>query len=131
MKNHFNITRDFLLELNFNITRENPEDGLLVIQKENSGIRNLIVGVAPPILIMEQYIFKINNQSEKIFKSLLQKNRDIVHGAFVLDESGEKVIYRDTLQIENMDLNELEGSLNSLSLLISEYSDHIIEFSKY
>ena len=131
MKNHFNITRDFLLELNFNITRENPEDGLLVIQKENSGIRNLIVGVAPPILIMEQYIFKINNQSEKIFKSLLQKNRDIVHGAFVLDESGEKVIYRDTLQIENLDLNELEGSLNSLSLLMSEYSDHIIEFSKY
>lgn len=131
MKNHFNITRDFLLELNFNITRENPDDGLLVIQKENSGIRNLIIGVAPPILIMEQYIFKINNQSEKIFKSLLQKNRDIVHGAFVLDESGEKVIYRDTLQIENLDLNELEGSLNSLSLLMSEYSDKIIEFSKY
>ncbi|TRO65523.1 YbjN domain-containing protein [Christiangramia sabulilitoris] len=131
MKNHFNITRDFLLELNFNITRENPDNGLFVIQKENSGIRNLIVGVAPPILIMEQYIFKINNQSEKIFKSLLQKNRDIVHGAFVLDDSGEKVIYRDTLQIENLDLNELEGSLNSLSLLMSEYSDHIIEFSKY
>ncbi|CAL67597.1 hypothetical protein [Christiangramia forsetii] len=131
MKNHFNITRDFLLELNFNITRENLEDGLLVIQKENSGIRNLIIGVAPPILIMEQFIFKINNQSEKIFKSLLQKNRDIVHGAFVLDESGEKVIYRDTLQIENMDLNELEGSLNSLSLLMSEYSGKIIEFSKY
>ncbi|QQY83274.1 molecular chaperone Tir [Tamlana sp. s12] len=131
MKNHFNITRDFLLELNFNITRENHEDGLLVIQKENFGIKNLIIGVAPPILIMEQFIFKINNQSEKIFKSLLQKNRDIVHGAFVLDDSGEKVIYRDTLQIENMDLNELEGSLNSLSLLMSEYSDKIIEFSKY
>jgi uncharacterized protein YjfI (DUF2170 family) len=131
MKNHFNITRDYLLELNFNITRDNPDEGLLVIQKENSGIRNLIIGVAPPILIMEQYIFKINNQSEKIFKSLLQKNRDIVHGAFVLDETGEKVIYRDTLQIENMDLNELEGSLNSLSLLMSEYSDKIIEFSKY
>lgn len=131
MKNHFEITRDFLLELDFNITRENPEDGLLVIQKENSGIRNLIIGVAPPILIMEQFIFKINNHSDKIFKSLLQKNRDIVHGAFVLDDSGDKVIYRDTLQIKNMDLNELEGSLNSLSLLMSEYSDKIIEFSKY
>ena len=131
MKNHFEITRDFLLELDFNITRENPEDGLLVIQKENSGIRNLIIGVAPPILIMEQFIFKINKQSDRIFKSLLQKNRDIVHGAFVLDDSGEKVIYRDTLQIKNMDLNELEGSLNSLSLLMSEYSDKIIEFSKY
>lgn len=131
MKNHFNITRDFLLDLNFDITRENPEEGIIVVQKETSGIHNLIVGVAPPILIMEQYIFKVKNQTEKILKSLLQKNRDIVHGAFVLDDSGEKVIFRDTLQIENMDLNELEGSLNSLSLLMSEFSDKIIEFSKY
>lgn len=131
MKDHFSITKNFLLELDFNITLENPKDGILVVQKESSGIKNLILGVAPPILIMEQFIFKINNQSEKIFKSLLQKNRDIIHGAFVLNETGEKVIFRDTLQIENMDLNELEGSLNSLSLLMSEYSEKIIQFSKY
>ncbi|RXG16148.1 hypothetical protein DSM03_103334 [Leeuwenhoekiella aestuarii] len=131
MKDHFFITKNYLLELDFNVTFQNPEDGILVVQKENSGIKNLILGVAPPILILEQFIFKINNQSEKIFKGLLQKNRDIIHGAFVLNETGEKVIFRDTLQIENMDLNELEGSLNSLSLLMSEYSDKIIEFSKY
>ena len=131
MKNHFTIVRDFLLELNFNITTENISDGIIVVQKENSGIRNLILGVAPPILIIEQFIFTINNQSEKVFKSLLQKNRDIIHGAFVLDETGKKVIFRDTLQIENLDLNELEGTLNSLSLLMSEYSDEIIKFSKY
>ena len=131
MKDHFLITKTFLLELDFNITLQNPEDGIIVVQKESSGIKNLILGVAPPILIMEQFIFKINNQSEKVFKSLLQKNRDIIHGAFVVNETGEKVIFRDTLQIENLDLNELEGSLNSLSLLMSEYSDKIIEFSKY
>lgn len=131
MKNHFTITRDFLLELNFNITTENVEDDILVVQKEDSGIKNLILGVAPPILILEQFIFTINSQSEKVFRSLLQKNRDIIHGAFVLDDTGKKVIFRDTLQIENLDLNELEGSLNSLSLLMSEYSEHIIEFSKY
>ena len=131
MKDHFHITKDYLLELDFNISFQNPEDGILVVQKENSGIKNLILGVAPPILILEQFIFKINNHSEKVLKSLLQKNRDIIHGAFVLNESGDKVIFRDTLQIENMDLNELEGSLNSLGLLMSEYSDKIIEFSKY
>lgn len=131
MKNHFQITRNFLLELNFDVVFENDDEGILMVQKESFGIKNLILGVAPPILILEQFLFRINNQSEKVLKSLLQKNRDIIHGAFVLDESGEKVIFRDTLQIENMDLNELEGSLNSLSLLMSEYSDRIIEFSKY
>lgn len=131
MQNYFQVTRDFLLQLNLDITFENEEEGILVIQKENAGFKNLILGVAPPILIMEQFLFRISNHSEMVFKSLLQKNRDIIHGAFVLDDSGEKVIFRDTLQIENLDLNELEGSLNSLSLLMSEYSDKIIEFSKY
>jgi hypothetical protein len=131
MKNHFDIIRNFLIELNYSITYENKDDNILMVQKESDGIKNLILGVADPILIMEQYIFKINNASEGVFKQLLQKNRDIIHGAFTLDETGEKVIFRDTLQLENLNLNEFEGSINSLSLLLSEYSEQIIEFSKY
>ncbi|WBX75682.1 molecular chaperone Tir [Tenacibaculum ovolyticum] len=131
MNPHFTKTKDFLLQLKFNITKESEQDGILVIEKENFGIKNLIIGVANPIIILEQFIFKVNQPSEKIFKSLLKKNRDIIHGAFVLDESGERVIFRDTLQLENLDLNELEASLNSLSLLLSEYSEQIITFSKY
>ncbi len=131
MNPHFIKTKEFLLDLNFNIVKESATDGIFVIEKENFGIKNLIIGVAYPILIMEQFIFKVNNPSDHIFKSLLQKNRDIIHGAFVLDESGERVIFRDTLQLENLDINELEGSLNSLSLLLSEYSEQIIGFSKY
>ncbi len=131
MNDHFKKIKEYLLQLDFDITREKPEDGILVIEKESAGVKNLILGIAPPILIMEQYIFKIKNKNEDVFKSLLQKNRDIIHGAFTLDETGTKVIFRDTLQIENLDLNELEGSLNSLSLLLSEYSDSIIKFSKY
>jgi len=131
MKNHFDIIKNYLIELNYSITHENKSNGILMVQKESDGIKNLILGVADPILIMEQYIFKINNSSEGILKQLLQKNRDIIHGAFTLDETGEKVIFRDTLQLENLDLNEFEGSINSLSLLLSEYSEQIIEFSKY
>jgi hypothetical protein len=119
-----------LIELNYNITHEDSKEGVLIIQNEDEGINNLILGIADPILIIEQYIFKITKPDENIFQQLLKKNRDIVHGAFVLDETGEKVIFRDTLQIENIDLNELEGSINSLSLLLSEFSENIIQFSK-
>jgi len=131
MKNHYKTVKDFLIQLNFNIIHENENDGIILISKENEGIKNLIIGVASPILIMEQHIFNIKNRNDNIYVSLLQKNRDIIHGAFVLDETGEKVIFRDTLQLENLDLNEIEGSLNSLSLLLSEYSEQIINFSKY
>ncbi len=130
MKEQFNIIKNYLLELNYNITHEDEKEGIMMIQNQNKGINNLIIGIASPILIIEQYIFKISAPKENIFQQLLQKNRDIVHGAFVLDETGEKVIFRDTLQIENIDLNELEGSINSLSLLLSEYAENIIQFSK-
>ena len=131
MKDYFQLIKEYLLELNISITYENTEDNIIVISKESEGIKNLILGVADPILIMEQHIFDIKNHDNDVYRSLLQKNRDIVHGAFVLDETGDKVIFRDTLQLENLDLNELEGSLNSLGLLLSEYSKQIINFSKY
>lgn len=130
MREQFKTIKNYLIELNYNITHEDEEEGVLIIQDHDKGINNLILGIASPILIMEQYIVKISNPNKAILQQLLQKNRDIVHGAFVLDESGEKVIFRDTLQMENIDLNELEGSINSLSLLLSEYSENIIQFSK-
>ncbi|TSE05464.1 MULTISPECIES: molecular chaperone Tir [Aquimarina] len=131
MQDHFQLVKNYLLQLNYNITHENTREGIIMISKENEGIKNMILGIAPPILIMEQHIFNIKNKNEVVYRNLLQKNRDIVHGAFVLDDTGEKVIFRDTLQVEHLDLNELEGSLNSLGLLLSEYSDQIINYSKY
>ncbi|MCV6631005.1 MAG: YbjN domain-containing protein [Flavobacteriaceae bacterium] len=130
MNDHYKLVKEFLLQMQVDIQHENAEDGILMISKETEGIKNLIIGVAFPILLMEQHLFDIQHPTEGVYKNLLQKNRDMVHGAFVLDESGKRVIFRDTLQLENLDLNEIEGSLNSLALLLSEYSEQIIKFSK-
>jgi len=130
MNDYFEKVQGFLLDLDFNILQENEEDGVFWVDKEDAGIHNLVIGCLDPILVMEQFLFEIKNETSDVYKKLLIKNRDIIHGAFVLDESGKKVIFRDTLQLENLDLNELEGSLNSLSLLMSEYSDELIQLSK-
>ena len=130
MNQHFQLVKDYLLQLNFSIAHEDQNDNIIMISREIEGIKNLILGIASPILIIEQHICDLKNKSEQVYMELLKKNRDIVHGAFVLDETGTKVIFRDTLQIENLDLNELEASLNSLGLILSEYSEQIINFSK-
>lgn len=126
----FQKVKNYLFELNYRIVFENENDGIFIISDEDNGISNLVLGCADPLLIMEQFLFDIKNENMEIFKSLLIKNRDIIHGALVLDEKGTKVIFRDTLQIENLDLNELEGSLNALILLLSEYTNEILKFSK-
>jgi hypothetical protein len=130
MDEHFQKVKDYLLELELDISHEDEEDGVFVINQEDAGIKNMIIGLADPILVMEQYIISISNESEEVYRSLLQKNRDIISGAFVLDETGTKVIFRDTLALENLDLNEVEESLNSLTVLLSEYSEQILKFSK-
>jgi hypothetical protein len=126
---YFNKVRDYVLELGYDIRYQNAEDNLLVIENEDMGVKNMVIGVATPILIIEQYLFDTKNELE-IYKQLLIKNRDIVHGAFVLDEKGEKVIYRNTLQVETLDLKELESTLNALGLLLSEFAHEIVSFSK-
>lgn len=131
MKNYFERVKTYLIDLEYPLTYQNQEEGILVINKELDGFKNLIIGVTDSIIIIEQFLFRLKQDDKEIFKQLLIKNRDIVHGAFVLDESGTKVIFRDTLQVENLDLNELEGTLNSLSLLLSEYASQLVQFSKH
>ncbi len=129
-ENYFQKVKDYLQELDYNITHENEEEGVIVVESESNGIINLVLGVADPLLIVEQFIFELNNASPDVYKQLLQKSRDIIHGAFVLDDTGTKVLFRNTHELENLDLNEIEATLNSLSLLLGEYAEEIIQFSK-
>jgi len=132
MSAYYNKVKDYLLNLEYNIVQEDTTEELFVVENPDGGIANLIVDCEDPILIIEGLLFKyqISDENPEIYKSLLIKNREIIHGAFTLDESGKKVIFRDTLQLENLDQNELEATLNSLEMLLSEYSEEIISFSK-
>jgi hypothetical protein len=60
---------------------------------------------------------------------LLQINREVVHGAFVLNEDASMLLFRDTLQLSNLDHNELEGSLNALSVALIENTDELLSWA--
>ncbi|MDE5419335.1 YbjN domain-containing protein [Labilibaculum sp. DW002] len=130
MNTYYNKVKEYLLNLEFNIVQEDTAEELFVVENPDGGIANLIIDCEDPILIIEGLLFELTEENPEVYKSLLKKNREIVHGAFVLDESGKKIIFRDTLQLENLDQNELEATLNSLELLLSEFSEEIISYSK-
>lgn len=126
----FNKVKNWLLDYEFNISFQDENQKVLIIEKESNGIKNMILIVSDSILIMEQFLFEIKNPTEELYRTLLQKNRDIVHGAFVLDHSGKKVIFRDTLPVDNMAQNEVMASINSLGILVGEFNSEMIEMSK-
>lgn len=129
MMNYFDKVKGYLLDLGYEITFENAEEGILRITDQEKGLHEMILDCEGEILIMEQHIFDINPAKPQAYKRLLQMNREIVHGAFVLTEDGKKVLFRDTLQLANLDLNELEASLNALALALIENTDEIIDFA--
>ncbi len=130
MSEHFERVKDYLDELGYAVNQEDPAEELVVISDEEQGIHNLIIDCEDPILVIEQAIMEVSGKGGDVFKRLLQMNRNLIHGAFVLDEEGRTVIFRDTLQIENLDRNELEGTLNSLSLGLAENADELLSFAK-
>ena len=128
--NTIETIEEFALRLDCKILYKNEQSGILKIDNPADGIHNLILGIAPPILIMEQLLFSFREDNIDMFKKMLQKNRDTIHGAFVISEEGNRVLFRYTMQLQNLDFNEFESALNSLGLLLSEFSQQIIDFSK-
>ncbi len=125
----FEKVKEYLLEMGFSIDHENAEEELVVVNDEERGVNHLVIDCEDPILIMEQVILPLPNATAETYKRLLQINRTLVHGAFVLDDEGKTLLFRDTLQLQNLDPNELEGSIDALSLALAEYGGELLAFS--
>ncbi len=128
MQEKYEIVKQYLQEMDMAIVSEDPTEELVVVEDEENGIKNLVIDCEPPILVLEQVIMAVPSSPKELFKRLLQMNRNLVHGAFVLDEAAKLVLFRDTLQLENIDRNELEGSIHALSLGLSEYGAELLAF---
>jgi hypothetical protein len=130
MKDHFQIVKEYLIELGYDIKFQDPKEELLVISDESEGINNMALDCEKDILVIQQFIIDLQDPDVETYRALLQKNNEIVHGAFVLDESGKRLSFRDTLQLENLDINELEASINSLKMLFAEYFTELLSYAK-
>lgn len=130
MSEHLETVKGHLLDLGLTITAENEADDLVVIDDEDNGVKQLVIDCEPPIVILEQLIGEVPAEPGDLFTRLLQMNNTLVHGAFVLDETGRRIFYRDTLQLANLDANELEGSIRALSLALAENGAELLTYWK-
>lgn len=126
---YFDKVKTLLLDLEYNIVEEDAAQELFVIDDTDSGINKLIVDCEDPLLILEQVIMPVPAGPGDLFRRLLQMNRLLVHGAFVLDDDARTILFRDTLRLENLDANELEGSIEALSLALAENATELLGYN--
>ncbi|MGE3539695.1 MAG: YbjN domain-containing protein [Candidatus Tectimicrobiota bacterium] len=124
----FQTVKSYVYELNLQIVSEDTAQELLIVEDDERGIKNLVIDCEEMIVVLEQVIMPVPARPGDMFRRLLQMNRTLVHGAFVLNEDGSAVLFRDTLRLTHLDLDELQGSIEALSLALAEHAAELLAF---
>lgn len=101
-----------------------------MIHDEYEMIDNIVVSLNDPVVFFQVKLMDIPKDCDRLalYETLLTLNTtDMMHGAYGLE--GDSIVATDTLQSENLDFNEFQASVDSLSLCISDhYSKHLGRF---
>ena len=81
---------------------------------------NVVVTYEPPLVVFRAKVMEIPNKNrEEFFKFLLSLNAtQMIHGAYGIEDGS--VVLIDTLQHENLDLNEFQATFDALSLALTQ-----------
>jgi hypothetical protein len=125
------VTREdvesYLLRLQLEFEEIGP--GMWVLQSGLDGAR-LVVNHAPPLLLLRTKVLEIpadQQRSAGLYRRLLELNAmDMVHGAYGVEESD--VILTDALELENLDFNEFQASVDSMQLAVASHLESLAPY---
>ena len=100
---------------------EAVSEGMWRVESPDNNVENIVVSYEEPILFMRVNLMPVPEKNrEEFYQRLLQLNAtEIPHGAFGLED--ENVVVIDSLQVENLDRNELQASIDSLAFTVAQY----------
>jgi hypothetical protein len=110
---------------------EQVQEGMWLIHDDHEYVDNLVVIHTPPVITFRVKIMDLNDVDESIRSSLFQRlleynAQDMVSGAYGLED--DAVVIIDSLQSENLDYNEFQASIDSITLSIRQHYTQIREF---
>ena len=125
------VTREdlesFLIRMDLEF--EEIDEGMFLVQPRNDG-PPVVVHHSPPLLLARLKVMNIPEGTElgELFKALLVWNAtDIVHGAYGLEEGD--LVLTDTLELETLDFQELQASVESMQMAAASHMKQIKELA--
>lgn len=120
------VTRDdlesFLIRMDMDWNE--VDEGMFLVQSPSGGV---VVHLSDPVLLVRLKVMDLpNGESDlsELYRALLELNAtDIVHGAYGI-ENGE-LILTDTLELQTLDFEELQASVESLQYAASSHLGRI------
>jgi hypothetical protein len=86
--------------------------------------------VDPPLVVLRVHIGDVpQGEPTGLFRKLLQLNsKSLVHSSYGIDEP--RIILSAALELENLDFNELEATLDEIDLALAEHVPLLSDLSK-
>lgn len=88
--------------------------------------------VDPPLVVLRVYVGEVEGTdmaNGELFKKLLSLNaRSLVHASFGLEDN--RIVLVSALELENLDYNELEATLDEIDVTLVEQVPALAELSK-
>ncbi|MBW2734395.1 MAG: hypothetical protein JRH20_18565 [Deltaproteobacteria bacterium] len=88
------------------------------------GATDLVISIAGPVLVCRVKLLDLDrvvkDRREAFFQTLLQLNaEEMLHGAYGLEEGF--VVATDALELENLDYNEFQATVDDLAMTVSKH----------
>jgi hypothetical protein len=103
---------------------EEVDEGMFLVQSPSGGV---VVHLSDPVLLLRLKVMDLPTDGADLtdlYRCLLELNAtDIVHGAYGIEEG--ELILSDTLELENLDFEELQASVESLQYAASSHLNRI------
>ena len=92
----------------------------------------IVVSFDPPVAVFRVNVMELPepgpNRSELMQKLLELNTEGLVHGSYGIE--GSQVVLTDALQLENLDFNEFQASLDSITLALASHMSALASFKE-
>jgi hypothetical protein len=117
----------FLLRLEQDFDEVEP--GMWVLPSGVDGA-NVVIHLSPPLLLLRVKVMEVPADERScagLFRRLLELNAaELVHGAYGIEEGD--VILSQSLELENLDFNEFQASVDSIQLALASHLESLSPF---
>ena len=111
--------------MSMGVSFETIKEGFWIVQEDEFEGAKIVIAHSDPILTFRVKLADVPaTNREALFAELLKLNAsEMVSGAYALESDGDRlsVVVVETLQSENLDANEIEAALETLTYAITEH----------
>lgn len=121
--------KDMAEDLGLTVVREDESRGVFAASDQANGIMNMMFDCSGEVLIMEQAVMPApDHDRAAFFEKVLQINRQVLFGAFVLDSQSRVAMFRATHPFEKITKQMIESSLRGLEQAMTQFGPELASF---